>query len=50
MREDLEKDYRGGEGVGTRLVWEMVEPKIAAFESGLIPISVGDCIGSVEIQ
>ncbi|MFC1591844.1 aldehyde ferredoxin oxidoreductase N-terminal domain-containing protein [Thermodesulfobacteriota bacterium] len=34
MRADLEHEYLGGEGVGTRLVWEMVPPGISAFEPG----------------
>jgi len=34
IREDLEKNYMAGEGVGTRLVWEMVEPNISAFAPG----------------
>ena len=34
IRDDLEKNYMAGEGVGTRLVWEMVEPNISAFEPG----------------
>jgi len=27
LPEDLERDYLGGEGVGTRLIWDMVPPK-----------------------
>jgi aldehyde:ferredoxin oxidoreductase len=32
MRKDLEHDYLGGEGTGTRLVWEMVPVKIHPLE------------------
>ena len=27
LREDLERNYLGGEGIGTRLLWEMVPPR-----------------------
>ena len=32
MRSDLERDYLGGEGTGTRLVWEMVPAGIHPLE------------------
>jgi aldehyde:ferredoxin oxidoreductase len=32
MRSDLERDYMGGEGTGTRLVWEMVPAGIHPLE------------------
>lgn len=34
MREDLIRDYMGGEGVGTRLIWEMVNPHTNPIEPG----------------
>ena len=48
IREDLEKNYMAGEGVGTRLVWEMVEPNISAFEPGnTIVFAAGALNGTV---
>ena len=34
VREDLERDYIGGEGAGTRLLWEMVKPHTDALSPG----------------
>ena len=34
VREDLERDYIGGEGVGTRILWEMVKPHTDALSPG----------------
>ena len=31
MREDLTRDYIGGEGMGTHLLWEMVKPRTDAL-------------------
>jgi aldehyde:ferredoxin oxidoreductase len=34
LREDLTRDYLGGEGTGTRLLWEMVKPRTDALAPG----------------
>jgi aldehyde:ferredoxin oxidoreductase len=34
MREDLTQNYIGGEGTGTRLVWEMIKPRTESFAPG----------------
>jgi len=34
MQEDLTRDYIGGEGMGTRLLWEMVKPRTDALAPG----------------
>ncbi len=34
MRNDLARDYIGGEGTGTRLLWEMVKPHTDALAPG----------------
>lgn len=31
LRENLTRDYMGGEGIGSRLLWEMVKPHTDAF-------------------
>ncbi|HUT83177.1 MAG TPA: aldehyde ferredoxin oxidoreductase N-terminal domain-containing protein, partial [Thermodesulfobacteriota bacterium] len=34
MRADLIRDYIGGEGIGSRLLWEMVKPKTESYHPG----------------
>ena len=34
MRADLIRDYIGGEGIGSRLLWEMVKPKTEPSHPG----------------
>jgi aldehyde:ferredoxin oxidoreductase len=34
VREDLIRDYIGGEGMGSRLLWEMVKPKTEPYHPG----------------
>ncbi|MCX5886483.1 MAG: hypothetical protein NT096_11345 [Proteobacteria bacterium] len=34
MRADLIRDYIGGEGIGSRLLWEMVKPKAEPYHPG----------------
>ncbi len=34
MRDDLIENYIGGEGTGTRLLWEMVKPRTDALSPG----------------
>ncbi len=31
LREDLQRDFLGGEGIGSRLLWEMVKPRTDAL-------------------
>jgi aldehyde:ferredoxin oxidoreductase len=48
IRDDLEKNYMAGEGIGTRLVWEMVEPNVSPFEPGnTIVFAAGALNGTV---
>jgi len=48
MREDLVRDYMGGEGVGTRMIWEMVEPHTEPFTPGnAIVFATGPLNGTI---
>jgi aldehyde:ferredoxin oxidoreductase len=48
MRDDLTRDYIGGEGVGTRLLWEMVEPHTDALAPGnTIVFATGPLNGTI---
>jgi aldehyde:ferredoxin oxidoreductase len=31
LREDLIRDYIGGEGIGSRLLWEMLKPRTEPY-------------------
>ena len=48
MRNDLTRDYIGGEGVGTRLLWEMVKPHTDALAPGnTIVFATGPLNGTI---
>ena len=48
MRDDLTKDYIGGEGTGTRLLWEMVKPRSDALAPGnTIVFATGPLNGTI---
>jgi len=34
MPEELVRDYMGGEGTGTKLIWDMVKPRTSPIEPG----------------
>ena len=48
MRDDLARDYIGGEGTGTRLLWEMVKPHTDALAPGnTIVFATGPLNGTI---
>ena len=48
MRDDLTENYIGGEGTGTRLLWEMVKPRTDALAPGnSIVFATGPLNGSI---
>ncbi|MCG7852357.1 MAG: aldehyde ferredoxin oxidoreductase, partial [Methanosarcinaceae archaeon] len=48
MRDDLTRDYIGGEGTGTRLLWEMLKPHTDALAPGnTIVFATGPLNGTI---